>query len=90
MKPVIHEFVSPINRYKAWVVWQGFVPKQLSFLDGKPCFVVSSNRIRLKKGWGYFNSLHIQFLDGRHENMGAAAFNKKAKPIPLDWNPEGD
>jgi len=43
---------------------------------GRDCYVTGSQRVRRKEGWGYFNSLSVNFLDGTIEQIPAATFSK--------------
>lgn len=84
METFVHEFVSPINRYKALCVRAGLNPVPVAIFEGRQCYIATETRTRTGIGRRYFNMLAIHFLDnGEIRRIGAAQFNRAAKNAPL-------
>lgn len=84
MQTFVHEFISPINRYKALAVRQGFVTIPVHIYEDRQCCVLGEIRTRRRKGWGYYNILHVKFVDdGSTAMIPAGKFNKAVKAAPI-------
>jgi hypothetical protein len=79
----VHEFVSPINRYKALAVRHGLNVYAIVSYEGRQCYVTGSTRV-LQRGRCYHNRLSVHFLDdGSTQSIPAGRFSSKAKSVPI-------
>lgn len=73
--------------YDACLVRIGLTDQPVALFNDRLCWIVSTHRTRVKRGYGYYNLLTISFLDGGPgESVPAGRFNKSQKtaPIPTD------
>jgi hypothetical protein len=83
----VHEFVSPINRYKAIAVKHGLNVYPVALFEGRQCYATASNRVWGGKGRNYHSRLTVYFLDnGECRSIPAGLWGRKAKnpPLPAD------
>ncbi len=83
METFVHEYVSPINRYKAVSVRHGLNTYPVVSYEGRLCYVTNTVRTRRKAGWGFFNVAVVHFLDGTNDMIPVGKFSKAAKNVPL-------
>lgn len=79
--PFMHTFPgSPVRpSYLGLAVRHGLNVYPVVSFDGRDCYVTGSQRINRKAGWGFFNSLTVNFLDGTTQQIPAGEFSKKAR-----------
>lgn len=82
MDTFVHEYVSPINRYKAVSVRQGFNAHEVFLYDDRECYITQTLRLRNPYG-GWMNKYQVKFLDGTTAFIPAGKFAKGVKAVPF-------
>ncbi len=85
IEPFVHTFpATPVRpAYEGLAVRHGLAVYPVVSYHGRLCYVTGSQRLRRRKGWNYFNSLSVHYLDGTSEQIPCGKFNKDARSAPV-------